>query len=382
MYAVILAATHERTKNAKGKDIPIVLFDFYGEPLLTTLMKKLSPMDDMRRVVVITNETIKGELDDWMETLPHNDLQVHVLGDGTASPEERLGAMGDLLFAIRHERIADDLLVIGGDNWFTYDLAKFVEKSRQRSPSVAVSPYRARLNTSRFGLVDVDRSGRIKKFLEKPSESKFDLKASCVYFFSTSDIEWIDAFSKEHDTHCSPGTFFAWLVDRTPVYAVQMEANWYDIGEFQDPNLRGPDSLRIRNRIREKYNHFSSAWERQAARHMQWASSYEDLLDCLEDSNPNTRIAAATILGEMEDLIDKRQIEQVVSTLIIYLADDAMNQIGSAEASQSTDDEIYFVCAAAANALVHLGYAKNASAVFNKAKSQGFYVKERKNIVA
>src|SRR5438445_3892043 len=138
MHAVVLAATYERKHNAQGKVVPLPLLDLTGEPYLTTLVKKLAIIQNMKCVHIITNGVLKPELDQWAASLPPTGAPVRVISDETEIPEDRLGAIGDLIFTLKAEAIREDVLVVGGDNWFTYDLQEFVERSITLSPAVIV----------------------------------------------------------------------------------------------------------------------------------------------------------------------------------------------------------------------------------------------------
>ena len=48
---------------------------------------------------------------------------ISIIDDGTTTEETRRGAIGDILFTIKEKNINDDIVVIAGDNYFTYDLA-------------------------------------------------------------------------------------------------------------------------------------------------------------------------------------------------------------------------------------------------------------------
>lgn len=383
MHAVILAATYQRLENPDGKKVPLVLLKLKDDPLLTALVKKLSGVSDLRYIIVVVNETIKPELDEWVKSITPRIVTVRIISDGTKNEREKLGAIGDLIYAIKHAKIKDDLLVIGGDNWFTYDILKFVEQARSRSPAVVVTPYRTRLSSSRFGLVEMNEDNQITKFYEKPSSSNLKLKASCVYFFSASDLKSLDVFSREHNTVCSPGVYFQWLVNekKESVFGVELEARWYDIGEFRDPNPKGPDFVKIRKMLRNNFSLKNSTWETEATRRLQWVSSHEDLLDCLNDDDPNLRIVVASLLGNMKYLIDPIDVKHVISSLLILLADNSQNEIDYG-GFMSDDSEVYFVSACAAKSLVHLGYAEDEQAVFEKARKEGIKVEERRNILS
>ena len=61
--------------------------------------------------------------------------------DGTTSNEDRLGAIGDIAFAIERGGLeGEDLLIVAGDNLIGYSLADFVDfwrakrRERDRGP--------------------------------------------------------------------------------------------------------------------------------------------------------------------------------------------------------------------------------------------------------
>ncbi|MBN2411106.1 hypothetical protein JXQ31_05385 [candidate division KSB1 bacterium] len=382
MDAIILAATHERGKNANGRDVPIVLLDLGEDPLLTLMIKKLIKIKDLHKIFIVTNEKIKPELDTWFEQIsryyPDYAKKLKIVSDGTHTPEEKKGAVGDLLYVIEQEIIKDDIIIIGGDNWFTFDLQEFVNKSKQNSPAVLVTSYRSRLNPSRFGLVELDRNHKILKYQEKPEQTDLLLKASCVYYINSGDLYWLKEFSKRYDIKCSPGTFFSWLTEQTDTFGVQMDSKWYDVGDSTEAHLHGPDFIKIRELVRKKFGSYST-WENEAARRLQWISSYEDVIDALRDDDINLRIVAANILGDMKKLLDKQEKSYIINKLKELLADGSQNQIDYG-GFQSDEDEVYYVSATAAGSMAKLGYADNIDTVFAKAKKEGLRVSEMRNV--
>ena len=67
-----------------------------------------------------------------------------VLDDGTTSDENKKGAVGDIGFVIAEKKIDDELLVIAGDNFFTYSLRDYVDYYREkdhRDQQTRHSPY-------------------------------------------------------------------------------------------------------------------------------------------------------------------------------------------------------------------------------------------------
>jgi glucose-1-phosphate thymidylyltransferase len=349
MKSIVLAAKHERAIDSSGRQVPRPLLDLRAEPLLTTLVRRLSELEGMEQITIVVNDSILPDFQDWArtETLP---AQVDLLSDGTRHPEDSKGAMGDLLFALERRNIDDDLLVIGGDNWFTYDLQTFVEQTRQRHPAIVVSPLQSGWRTRRFGLVKVEKDGRITRFEEKPESSDLKLRSSCVYFFARADLPWLHEFAKDHSTRCPPGDFFAWLVQVTDVYAVEMEGSWHDISST------GPVLLELRQIVRTMVSTQFSTWEREVAKSLQWVNSWEDLLEMMDDKDPNLRILAADLAGRIGDFLTPDAQAVIRDKLQDLLQDNRPNDYEYG-GFQSDEDSMILVSDAAAESLAKLNKA-------------------------
>jgi len=379
MQCVVLVATHDKRHNRLGEAVPMPLVDVMGEPYLTTLVRWLSVLPDLEVVHVVTNEAIRQKVEEWHSALPPGRVAVTVFSDGTLRQEDRKGAIGDLLLAVEHHHIKDDLIVIGGDNWFTYDLVDFVAKARERCPAVIVTCVAKGARPSRFGWVELDSTGRIVRFTEHPptEPTEMPLKASCVYYLGAGDLKWLSQFAVEQSTVCSPGTFFSWLAARIPVYGVLQTSYRGGPNDLAVP-LPGPDYLEWRDIIRSAANPDYSTWEREAARCLPYVSSHQELAAALRDPNANVRIVAARLLGQSRDLLSSSAREAVIEALLRVLEDPAQNDITSS--SFGCDDEsAYFVSATAAESLVVLGYAQDTTLVFEKARAAGLPVCECRN---
>ena len=101
------------------------------------------------------------------------DVTVH--DDGTTSNEDRLGAIGDIAFALEQAGIDDDVLVVAGDNLFDFSLADYVDCWRARAtpaPSPSSTSATCEL-ASQYGVVDVaedDRIVGIRREARRPAE--------------------------------------------------------------------------------------------------------------------------------------------------------------------------------------------------------------------
>jgi len=381
MQVVVLASTHERVVDDDRKSVPQPLLSLGKDkdPLLTVLVRQATAIPHIDTVYVATNEKILPEIQAWADSLPPDLCPVRVVSDGTHSPEDARGAIGTLTHTIEQCGLKDDLLIVGGDNFFTYDLAEFVSRADARTPALVVSEISKGTDASRFGMVRADQEGKVTQFVEKPRTTDLSLKASCIYLFSASDLQWLDEFAKEHSVNCPPGVFIAWLIERTGVYGIEMTGKWYDISYRRlSDHLAGPDLLKFRE-IRESIASLKfSTWQRPAVQQLQWVSSHLDLLDVIDDPDPNVRITSAQLLGRTGALLTDEGRKQIIDGLLRLLADGKSNVL-PADGFQGDDDSVFFVSATAAESLRKLGYADNLDAVFQRAGTEGFTVCKRRN---
>jgi len=117
----------------------------------------------------------------------------------------------------------------------------------------------------------------------------------------------------------------------------------------------------------------SYSWIGNASRafYLKNVKNFEDLIGLLnyEDVHyeKNGCILAIRMLGELGD---KRAIEY----LLKKLNDKTMNELHPGTGLQCEEDEIFYVCATAADSLVMLGYGENVMDVYVKAKKGGYDV--------
>ena len=90
-------------------------------------MNQLKAIADIDGAYVVTNRRFYGHFADWAREnrAMQTELEIEILDDGTTSNDNRLGAVGDIQFAIEACDIADDVLVLAADNILLFSLLKF-----------------------------------------------------------------------------------------------------------------------------------------------------------------------------------------------------------------------------------------------------------------
>jgi glucose-1-phosphate thymidylyltransferase len=159
-------------------------------------------------------------------------IKAKILNDGSNSPDDRLGAIKDMKFAIAGTKA--DWLILGGDNLFRDDLTDFIEFARTNKPYPSIGLYdvKDRKMATRFGVVMLNRKKRIIEFQEKPKRPLSTLAASCVYFFPRESLNLFDSFIAGNGSVDASGQYIAWLAKESQVFGYALKGKWIDIGHF------------------------------------------------------------------------------------------------------------------------------------------------------
>ena len=153
-------------------------------------------------------------------------LPTRVITDGTASEDERLGALGDLQLALRRLDRGGDVLVAATDKLLAFELAEPLRFARERAAPVTLCvrmPDRRRL-AGRHGCVLLDAAGRIVDFEEKPERPKSNIASLGVYVLTTAARELLGDYLRGGGNRDAPGHFLSWLTRATTVYATSPTA--------------------------------------------------------------------------------------------------------------------------------------------------------------
>jgi len=158
-----------------------------------------------------------------------------LVDDLTKSNRDRLGAIGDVNFAINKKRIAEDTLVIGGDNLFSAGIKNFLSFAEKKRPAATIGVYKLKelKEASRYGVVKLDRNKRVIDFKEKPKQPESKLVAMCLYYIPAQCLGLINDYMKIKNKADATGNYIDWLKDRVHTYGFVFGGSWYDIGDFK-----------------------------------------------------------------------------------------------------------------------------------------------------
>lgn len=252
MKALILAGGHATrlwpvTKNRAKPLLPLA-----GKPILSHTLDELEAMEEVDKIYVTTNEKFEDEFREFLEgRSDKNELII----EKQETEEEKYGALGGILNVIR-KKGEDDYLVIGGDNYYSFDLKDYVEFSKEKG-SVTNACYEINdvEEAKNYGIVDFNEGKKVVDFQEKPENPKTTVASTACFFFPESEMDVFDEYvdywegklpkSKYLD---SPGRLMQWLPGRHDLYAYPFKGRWMDIGTRKG-YLRAMQELGNGNRL-------------------------------------------------------------------------------------------------------------------------------------
>jgi len=228
LKALILAAGYATRLQPLTDSIPKMLLPLAGRPMLDYLVDRIREVSEVEEIHLVTNERFAEDFRSWAPA----DVVVH--DDGTTSNEDRLGAIGDIAFAIARGGLEGaDLLIVAGDNLIGYSLRDFVDFWRAKGGSaVAVREVENRQLLTQYGVVEVDPDDRVTGLEEKPAEPRSNLAATASYLYRSEHLALLSRYLAEGNPPDAPGNFMVWLHEREPVYAYRFVGEWHDIGDL------------------------------------------------------------------------------------------------------------------------------------------------------
>jgi glucose-1-phosphate thymidylyltransferase len=238
--AYLLAAGYATRMYPLTRDRPKPLLEVAGAPILSHILEGVLALEGLSEVVVISNDRFAKHFEAWAAALGAP-VPVRVLNDGSTSDDDKLGAIGDLAFALEQAPTrGEDWLVVAGDNLLAFDLRHLQQVFLEhRDPLLSVREV-TRLDEpgeqgvqSRYNEVMLNEEGVVVGFREKPPEAVSPLTAIALYFFPGSVADLLPRYLAEGGNPDAPGHFIAWLVDQVPVRATPLLGERFDIGSLE-----------------------------------------------------------------------------------------------------------------------------------------------------
>ena len=228
--AIILVAGYATRLYPLTLNTPKALLPIAGKPIIGYILDEINTIPNIDEVYVVTNSKFYPHFSEWAAGVD-SVVPVEVIDDGTSSEETRLGGIGDIKYAIDKCAIDDDLMIIAGDNFFTYRLADYyAEYEKNPSNYVVVKELDDVEQLRHFAVAKLDADNKILDLVEKPSEPQSNIAVYATYIYRRETLPLFERYFEEGNNPDAPGYFVQWLHKIRPVYAWRMNGDCHDIG--------------------------------------------------------------------------------------------------------------------------------------------------------
>lgn len=201
------------------------LLPYRGKPMINHIVDKMPADID---ILVNVNKKFAADFIEWQSK---QGRKIDICVEDVLSEEERLGAVGALHHWIREKGIREDLMVFGSDNYFEFDLAKFMAGFDGQHALVAVYDVLEKVNARQYGVVRID-GNRIIELEEKPASPKSSLVSTACWILPARVFPLISEFCKG-ERKDNLGNFITYLIEKEDVLAYPFKEKWIDIGSLE-----------------------------------------------------------------------------------------------------------------------------------------------------
>jgi glucose-1-phosphate thymidylyltransferase len=233
MKVIILAAGYATRLYPLTLTQPKPLLLVAGKPMIDYVLDNLAPIGGIDRIYVVTNAKFAGHFQQWSADYRANKAKLNftIVNDLSTDDSNKLGAIGDIRYVLKTQNVADDIIVVAGDNLFSDPLPDFGRFCREKNaPVLAVYDVGDLEQIKKYNAIDLDAEGRITFFEEKPKAPKSTLTGIALYFYPKSTLPLIEQYVAEGNNPDQPGRLIQWLYPRVPVYTWKVPGLWFDIG--------------------------------------------------------------------------------------------------------------------------------------------------------
>ena len=230
MKALILAAGYATRLYPLTLNQPKALLPINEKPIINYITEEIETIDSVDEIIVVSNEKFYPHFTQWKETYSGK-LPVEIVNDHTTDDSNKLGAVGDIQYVIETLGIDDELLIIAGDNIFTFKLLDFYNEYKSKNCDMILTKEINDIEElKRMANVTLDSDGKVILMEEKPQNPKSNIAAFASYIYKKDTVKMIKQYLDEGNNPDAPGFFPSWLYKIKDVCAYTFTGECYDIG--------------------------------------------------------------------------------------------------------------------------------------------------------
>ncbi len=236
MDAIILGGGFATRLEPIGEFIPKPLLTLNGKPLIDYIISDLEDVEAIDRVIISTNKRFEDQFNYWISLKKAAGFkkEIMLIAEPTMNDGEKFGAIKGIAYAIKEAKVNDDAIVVFGDNFYTFDLAAFLEEinmfNKILKPGLLAYDIGSIESAKRFGVLVV-KDGKVFDVEEKPANPSSSLVMTGIYFFPKKAVGYFEKYISSGGKTDGMGFFIKWLITQTEVQAITpTKGEWFDIG--------------------------------------------------------------------------------------------------------------------------------------------------------
>ena len=254
MKTVILAAGYATRLGELTKNFPKPLLQIGQSTILGRMLDDIDRIPDITEHIIVTNHKFAPIFQKWAAE-QHYTKPLRIIDDGTETNETRLGAVRDLLLAIkdpglmaeesslnreeptvagrREKQIGGSFFVTAADNLLDFSFQGFVDFAKEKGTSCIMCHHQPSIEKlQRTGVIEKDANGKVLSMEEKPEHPKSHWAVPPFYIYMKKDLPLILDCLNHGCGSDAPGNLAHYLAGVTTLHAYEMPGTRFDIGSL------------------------------------------------------------------------------------------------------------------------------------------------------
>lgn len=231
MKNIVIAAGYATRLGELTKNFPKPLLKIGNNTILGRMLDDIDRIPDITEHIIVTNHKFAPIFEEW-KSEQHYQKPITIIDDGTETNETRLGAVCDLLLALKTIG-SESVLVVAADNLLFFSFQEFVDFAKQKQTSCIMCHEQPSIEKlQRTGVVEIDENHRVLNMEEKPQQPKSHWAVPPFYIYVEKDLDLIRHSVENGCGKDAPGNLAHYMVEHTIMHAWPMTAGRFDIGSL------------------------------------------------------------------------------------------------------------------------------------------------------
>ena len=271
MINIVIAAGYATRLGELTKNFPKPLLEIGKTTILGRMLDDIDRIPQITEHVIVTNHKFAHIFEEWAAKQTYT-KPIRIIDDGTETNETRLGAVCDIILAIKSLPSLSDVnslpqgggqegaeggamvpspkgedrwglffqgggqegaLVVAADNILHFSFQEFVDFAYQKQTSCIMCHEQPSIEKlQRTGVVVLDENDKVVNMEEKPQQPKSHWAVPPFYIYMAKDIPLILDSINNGCGKDAPGNLAHYMVEHTEMHAWKMTAGRFDIGSL------------------------------------------------------------------------------------------------------------------------------------------------------